>query len=614
MSVGLDVFLTVVLVMLSGTFSGLTLGYLSLDVQTLEVLSESEAPEAELAQKILPLRRRGNLILSTLVIANTAVNAALSITLTSFTSGLAGFLISTALIVFFGEIGPQAVCSRHSLRIGGFFIPLIYVMIFVLSPLAWPISKVLDWALGEEIPMTYDRKAFLKLVEMQDNEHTGLIKEEKNILKGALDFANRTVKEIMKPIGDCFVLNINQKLDFALMKDILLSGYSRIPVFDSDSAMSKCVGIIFVRDLILVDPEDAVSVSSILNIYGHEVLQVFPDTLLSEMLVLFKSGKTHLALVNDVDSSGEGDPVYVTQGLVTFEDILEVILRDNIHDEADVGSPVLDSTRLNMFNDSLFRQLSFPRLEGSEAIAAAHHLSASFSDFAAISHPILVDLIRSSRIVIVDQPMLQPNAQGVVRKTRSKKLLEVEKMSNYIENDGLCLYRSGEASEFCSLILDGRVVVKVGQEEFETQVGKFSVVGVEAVRSVHRSIDINDKLLQDDLKFPEFIPDFSAHVVSASCHVLRIHRRDYARAVLETYRGSRSQSTSLSENAQGSSSISENREPMVSADPDLRLEELPSGVREDMELTCLELEPRLELKECDSVSVPISSSHHHSDP
>jgi metal transporter CNNM len=47
-----------------------------------------------------------------------AVNAALSILLADLTDGLMGFFLSTALIVIFGEIVPQAVCSRYGLQIG----------------------------------------------------------------------------------------------------------------------------------------------------------------------------------------------------------------------------------------------------------------------------------------------------------------------------------------------------------------------------------------------------------------------------------------------------------------------------------------------------------------
>ena len=61
------------------------------------------------------MRKKGNLLLCTLLVGNTAVNAALSIIMAEFTAALTGFIASAMLIVIVGEIFPQAVCSRHNL-------------------------------------------------------------------------------------------------------------------------------------------------------------------------------------------------------------------------------------------------------------------------------------------------------------------------------------------------------------------------------------------------------------------------------------------------------------------------------------------------------------------
>ena len=51
----------------------------------------------------------------------------------------------------------------------------------------------------------------------------------------------------------------------------------------------------------------------------------------------FKSGeKGHMAFVQEVNTSGEGDPFYETIGLVTLEDIIEEIIQQEIVDETDV--------------------------------------------------------------------------------------------------------------------------------------------------------------------------------------------------------------------------------------------------------------------------------------
>jgi metal transporter CNNM len=61
---------------------------------------------ASYARKILPLRKRGNLLICTILLGNVAVNSILSILMADLTSGLAGMLISTGIILMFGEIIP----------------------------------------------------------------------------------------------------------------------------------------------------------------------------------------------------------------------------------------------------------------------------------------------------------------------------------------------------------------------------------------------------------------------------------------------------------------------------------------------------------------------------
>jgi len=98
--------------MLSGTFSGLNLGLLGLDVKNLELLTkgpfnnEMEERDSRYALKILPVRRNGNLLLCTILLGNVTVNSALAIFMGDLTSGIYGLILSTGIITIFGEIIP----------------------------------------------------------------------------------------------------------------------------------------------------------------------------------------------------------------------------------------------------------------------------------------------------------------------------------------------------------------------------------------------------------------------------------------------------------------------------------------------------------------------------
>ena len=107
-----QILLIVILISLSATFSGLTLGLMSLDKTGLQIVMGGDDTEAAGYAKIIyPVREDGNLLLCTLLLGNVAVNALLSILLAEYTGGVTGLLSSTFLIVIFGEIVPQALVS-----------------------------------------------------------------------------------------------------------------------------------------------------------------------------------------------------------------------------------------------------------------------------------------------------------------------------------------------------------------------------------------------------------------------------------------------------------------------------------------------------------------------
>ena len=106
-----------ILVLMSGVFAGLTLGYMSLDETQLNVLSISGTPyvflapfalrvndlnreQKEYARKIKPIRKNGHLLLVTLLLANMIVNESLPIIADPIMGGgVQSVVVSTVLIV-----------------------------------------------------------------------------------------------------------------------------------------------------------------------------------------------------------------------------------------------------------------------------------------------------------------------------------------------------------------------------------------------------------------------------------------------------------------------------------------------------------------------------------
>ena len=149
-----------ILVALSGLFSGLNLGLMSFtdDDLGLVISGSGDPEEVECAQKIRPLRKRGNLLLCTLLLGNTLVNAVIAVLLADLTSGLVGTCVTTGLIVVFGEIVPQSICSRHALAVGALAMPLVEFFVLICYPIAYPISLILDRVLGREVSAIFSRQ------------------------------------------------------------------------------------------------------------------------------------------------------------------------------------------------------------------------------------------------------------------------------------------------------------------------------------------------------------------------------------------------------------------------------------------------------------------------
>ncbi|XP_042315750.1 metal transporter CNNM2 isoform X1 [Sceloporus undulatus] len=285
----LQVIFISLLLCLSGMFSGLNLGLMALDPMELRIVQNcGTEKEKNYAKRIEPVRRQGNYLLCSLLLGNVLVNTTLTILLDDIAgSGLVAVVVSTIGIVIFGEIVPQAICSRHGLAVGANTIFLTKFFMMMTFPASYPVSKLLDCVLGQEIGTVYNREKLLEMLRVTD-PYNDLVKEELNIIQGALELRTKTVEDVMTPLRDCFMITAEAVLDFNTMSEIMESGYTRIPVFEGDR--SNIVDLLFVKDLAFVDPDDCTPLKTITRFYNHPLHFVFNDTKLDAMLEEFKKG------------------------------------------------------------------------------------------------------------------------------------------------------------------------------------------------------------------------------------------------------------------------------------------------------------------------------------
>ncbi|MCP5303593.1 MAG: DUF21 domain-containing protein [Pseudomonadales bacterium] len=317
----MDYLIALVLITLSALFSGLTLGLLTLDTQTLR--RRSELGDAD-AARVYPVRQKGNQLLTTLLLGNVAVNSVLAVYLGSIASGVAAAITATTLIFLFGEIIPQAYFSRHALRYGAMAVPFVKTVMLIAWPIAYPIGRVLDWLLGSEIPTVYSRHELMQIIsEHEDSEHSPIDADEERIVHGALRFSHLKVREVMTPLEKVVMCDENQRLTHDFFEHVTDEGYSRYPVYSGNP--TNVVGILYTKDLLTED--DDIAIKDTDEAFEKDFMKVRTGAFLDALLAKMLKQKKHMAIVYNQNDQ--------CVGVVTLEDIIEEIIQFEIEDEAD---------------------------------------------------------------------------------------------------------------------------------------------------------------------------------------------------------------------------------------------------------------------------------------
>ena len=462
----------VVLLCLSGLFSGLNLGLMALDQTELEIVKNTGSEKERVyANKIAPIRSHGNFLLCSLLLGNVLVNNTLTILLDTLTSGLVAVIGATMGIVVFGEIIPQAICSRHGLAVGAYTIWLTKFFMLLTFPLSFPISLILDKVLGQEMGTVYDKKKLMELLRVTDEEND-IADDERGIVMGALTYTNKTVRDVMTKLEDVYMLPTDAILDYETICEIRDQGYSRIPVY-GDNDRQNIVHILFAKDLMFVDPDDNTNVVTVCEFYPNIVNNVFDDCKLNTLFNDFKSGeKGHMAFVQVTNDTGDGDPFYETIGLVTLEDIIEEIIQQEITDEDDV---IMDNktkkTRKKKWTGGDKGLLALMGEEKKKVNISPQLNLAVFQYLSTSIEPFKVEHMNErvlKKLVTLD----------VFREIKLKK--DMSKMS---EDEQTIIYK-GRPIDYFILIVEGRVEVNIGKEELVFESGPFTYFGIQCLQDV----------------------------------------------------------------------------------------------------------------------------------
>lgn len=284
------------LVLFAGIMSGLTLGLMSLGLVELEILQRSGTPtEKAQAATILPVVQKQHQLLVTLLLCNSASMEALPIFLDKIFHPIVAVILSVTFVLAFGEVIPQAICTRYGLAVGANFVWLVRILMIICYPVSYPIGKLLDYALGHNDSALFRRAQLKALVSIHGKEAGkggDLTHDETTIISGALDLTEKTAEEAMTPIESTFSLDVNSKLDWEAIGKILARGHSRVPVYSGNPR--NIIGLLLVKSLLTVRAETETPVSAVSI---RRIPRVSADMPLYDILNEFQKGSSHMAAV-----------------------------------------------------------------------------------------------------------------------------------------------------------------------------------------------------------------------------------------------------------------------------------------------------------------------------
>jgi hypothetical protein len=259
------------------------------------------------------------------------------------------------------------------------------------------------------------------------------------------------------------------------------------------------IGLLFVKDLIFIDPEDDTRVADFVDIFGRGVHVVWPDDKLGDVLRELKRGRSHMAVVRDVNNEDDRDPFYEIKGIITLEDIIEEIIGDEIVDETDAfvdGTHKEKVDRGETFKWARLRLLDSKivdeTLSFDETRAVTAHLLKNYPDVVA-----LLTENQLQRLIAENHVQLLPTA--------------THELGQPLPSD--LLYEKGLPTDMCTLLLAGKVTVLAGIENFRSDVSSWCLLAPGALSN------------------NSYSPDFTAYVSSGPVRCLRISRLRFDAAV-----------------------------------------------------------------------------------
>jgi CBS domain containing-hemolysin-like protein len=314
------------LVLLSAFFSSSETAFSSVNVMHIRTYAEEKRKGARRAQYICDHFDRalvGFLVGNNLVnIANTTLCAYMfsKFIVNPTLANVLNTVIMTIVILIFGEILPKSYAKHNPEKFVLKFSGAVYLFLKIIHIFALPffgLQKLVLKGEPEQEKLTEDDLE--NIVDTMEDQ--GIIDSENaSIIHGALDLAEKTVRDIFTPRVDMICVPFDASID-DIKKVFVENQFSRMPVYEKDK--DDIIGVLNYKDMILAE---FAGKKFDLKKLMQKPLKVGKSMKVDELIQSMQKEQKHMAIV--IDEFGG------TSGLVTMEDALEEIVGE-VYDEHD---------------------------------------------------------------------------------------------------------------------------------------------------------------------------------------------------------------------------------------------------------------------------------------
>lgn len=321
---GLDIVLIIILLIMSGFFSGSETALYSIDRLRKHKLSLQKGKRYKHTKLLLS---KPNELLVTILFGNMIVNIFLSTIVDKVllnANEVIAIGISTFIILIFGEVLPKFISISNSWSIAlkvskyiYYFSILITPFRVVLNKLSEQIANLIIGNKGKNSDKTGNEveKDLEVILDMAVSDNV-IPKDEAHLIENVIQFAELDVRNVMTPRINIFALPID--ISFTkLLFEAKRNKFSKIPVYNDN--LDDIVGIIYLKDLIPYYRMESSEKKNInIRSFIKDVYFVPERKPLKALLQDFIKLKIGVAVI--IDEYGG------TEGLITLNDIIEQIL------------------------------------------------------------------------------------------------------------------------------------------------------------------------------------------------------------------------------------------------------------------------------------------------